>query len=315
MEAICCGERDVIAPACERISPLSLAQRLVNPRIIILGEVGTKEMRGVLASVCDVFRGSALSCYPVPAEKELVSNSGIEPNLVVVCQSYPDQFNRQDVQSLLRRFPLSRFVCCFGLWCESDGRSRDIWPRGTRVPVRLARQRLLQERAVLAGRREGLPLTAGRDEAFAFDYGEKGGYGEKGQERTAGIFVGEKFTPRRKAVVISPDRALRSYWEEALRQSGYDVGSEKDGSTTDLMLFDADPWSPERAARLRTWRERSPRSFIVALMNFARPEDEAAVRTHGANTVCAKLTSPEQLLRMIRRAAFVSNGGVQALEY
>jgi hypothetical protein len=91
------------------------------------------------------------------------------PDLVIVCQHWPDEFTERDVLSILRTSPLARLTCCYGPWCESDGRTRDIWPLAVRVPVRSAADRIHRELDVIAGFSRPLPLTASRDEIFLFD--------------------------------------------------------------------------------------------------------------------------------------------------
>ncbi len=92
------------------------------------------------------------------------------PDLVVVCQSWPDEFSSVEVSACLGHWPLTQWVVCFGSWCESDGRTRDIWPIGLRVPARAAVSRLQRVwEIVRGGRPEPLPVTASRDEAFEFD--------------------------------------------------------------------------------------------------------------------------------------------------
>ena len=91
------------------------------------------------------------------------------PDLVIVCQLCSDEFTEADVRRLLGLFPLARFVCCYGPWCESDGRTRDIWPLAVRVPARFAADRVRRELEVIQGVRPPLPLTASRDEIFLFD--------------------------------------------------------------------------------------------------------------------------------------------------
>lgn len=93
------------------------------------------------------------------------------PDLVIVCQSWPDEFSADEVSAALGRWPLALWICCYGAWCESDGRTRTIWPISVRVPVREAASRLNHVWKILTEQRgEPLPLTASRDEAFAFDH-------------------------------------------------------------------------------------------------------------------------------------------------
>ncbi len=93
------------------------------------------------------------------------------PDLVIVCQSWPDEFPMAEVTTALGRWPLAIWVCCYGAWCASDGRTRSIWPISVRVPVDEAENRLNHVWRVLTEQRgEPLPLTASRDEAFEFDH-------------------------------------------------------------------------------------------------------------------------------------------------
>jgi hypothetical protein len=96
-------------------------------------------------------------------------DDGWFPELVIVCQHGPDEFPESDVHRLIGLFPLARLISCYGPWCASDGRTRDIWPLAVRVPVAAAAERVRRELDVLAGRRPPLPLTASRDEIFLFD--------------------------------------------------------------------------------------------------------------------------------------------------
>src|SRR5258708_1025798 len=50
------------------------------------------------------------------------------PELIVVFQSWSDQYSASEVDELLAFAPLARVVVCYGAWCESDGRNRQIWP-------------------------------------------------------------------------------------------------------------------------------------------------------------------------------------------
>lgn len=93
------------------------------------------------------------------------------PDLVIVCQSWPDEFAASEVAAALGRWSLALWVCCYGAWCDSDGRNRSIWPISVRVSVAEAERRLNHVWQVLIEQRdEPLPLTASRDEAFAFDH-------------------------------------------------------------------------------------------------------------------------------------------------
>jgi hypothetical protein len=88
-------------------------------------------------------------------------------DLIVVCQSWSDEYTSRDVAALLSAAPLARILCVCGRWCDSDGRTRDVWPLAVRVPAAEFETRLRRELEVLDGMRPPLPLTASRTEIFA----------------------------------------------------------------------------------------------------------------------------------------------------
>ncbi|MDA1014182.1 MAG: hypothetical protein O3A00_06975, partial [Planctomycetota bacterium] len=149
------------------------------------------------------------------------------PDLVIVLQHWSDEYAAQDIATALARFPLARWVCCYGTWCESDGRNRpDAWPTAIRVPMRRACARLQQEARVLTGQASPIPLTAARDEVFAFDFDHA---------PTASL-------AERRVLVSSPDRALHTMLSDVARTYGAKLLLPGDG-IPDIILCDADPWT------------------------------------------------------------------------
>jgi hypothetical protein len=144
-------------------------QRL--PALLVIGDFFSPAMEPVRLCVEKlVERGcDARFAASVPGTSGNPAGDGWFPDLVVVCQHWPDEFTERDVRRLMVLYPLARVTCCYGPWCQSDGRSRDIWPLATRVPVCSAAGRIRRELDVLAGLCRPLPLTASRDEVFLFD--------------------------------------------------------------------------------------------------------------------------------------------------
>jgi hypothetical protein len=142
-----------------------------SPVLLVIGEFFSPEMSAVRLCVEKlVAAGADLRLSPtVPAGTAGSNDPGWFPDLVVICQHWPDEFTERDVRRLLTLYPLARLTCCYGPWCQSDGRSRDIWPLAVRVPAAAAPDRLRRELDVIAGRTRPLPLTASRDEVFLFD--------------------------------------------------------------------------------------------------------------------------------------------------
>ncbi|MEX0701805.1 MAG: hypothetical protein WD069_06885 [Planctomycetales bacterium] len=146
-------------------------------RVLLWGDPTTEEMRPLAVHLLTL-PVAIVSCRdPLGFESAALSFDG-EPELVIALQSWPDEFPRSVVERAIGRFPLARWVCCYGAWCASDGRTRDIWPNAARVPVEAAPARIARELSVLRGELFPLPLTASRDEAFAFDLAEVAGMGE-----------------------------------------------------------------------------------------------------------------------------------------
>lgn len=137
------------------------------PQLLVVGDWQRSEMSPIrrwfsaLGSRADVRQSDHL-----PDDDPLGA-----PDLVIVCQSWPDEFLPSAVSAALGRWPLALWVCCYGAWCDSDGRNRSTWPIGVRVPVAESERRLNHIWQVLTEQQDDpLPLTASRDEAFEFDH-------------------------------------------------------------------------------------------------------------------------------------------------
>jgi hypothetical protein len=139
--------------------------------VLVVGDVFSVEMRPVEECVARLAR-RGFGVRVAPDILEAIRKSSADAwraDLAVICQHTPDEYTAADVRQLLGAFPLARVVCCYGSWCASDGRTRDVWPLAVRVPVTSAARRIGLELDVLAGDRRPLPLTAARDEIFLFD--------------------------------------------------------------------------------------------------------------------------------------------------
>jgi hypothetical protein len=209
--------------------------------------------------------------------RQLLVAEGWHPELIVVCQSWSDQFSEGEVHELIALCPLARIVCCFGPWCDSDGRTRSIWPLAVRVPVAAAAGRLARELALLenrdAQRRSPVPLTASRSEIFESEFGLSVA---RGRQSLA-------------VVVFSPDRSWREMIESALRKAGFRIHDRDGAAHSDVIIFDADPWDAARAARLHAIRAAHREAPIVAAVGFPRGTMEAELLEAGADSVWFKL--------------------------
>lgn len=257
------------------------------PRILLLGHTHTAEMTPLARALREATSvDNPRSVSNISEAGDLAQQTGWFPDLVVVCQNRSDEFSRTDGNRLLSLFPLARWVCCFGAWCESDGRNHDVWPTAIRVPARCALSRIRSELAVIRGEASPLPLTASRDEAFEFD--------------CPGDVVPVEIP--RTVCVTSPDAELRRWIVDLLRTAGHQAVDRLDETPVEVLVQDVDPWTVQTASELRDLCRRNPRLAIVALMTFAHPEDVRAVIACGADRVVAKLTSHTELLDAVATA-------------
>ena len=267
-------------------------------RVLLIGDVDSAEMRplreslarqfsarvvcslreqNLLAERADHIAGDLRHVPTLEDAAVLVSRDNWVPDLVIVCQHWPDEFPAADFERLLALLPLARWICCCGAWCESDGRNRDLWPLAVRTTARTIDVRLAVELAVLRGERPPLPMTASRDETFEFDAAAS----------LAG-FAG------RDVDVITPDPAFRSLLRELVRAGGGTLWSAGTGSP-EAVLWDVDPWAADHLARIAAFRAAHPQCEVVPLMGLAHPEDVDALRALGTAEPVTKLTAVQQL--------------------
>ncbi len=256
-------------------------------QVLLIGEWDDDQMRPIVEFLKSPLCNNRIRfAHDIGAAVRLLTVENWFPDLVVVCQSWSDEFSRSDVEELLRVFPLARLVCCFGAWCESDGRSRAIWPLSVRIPARSAVARIRHELHVLSETKTPLPRTASRDEIYDFDSAEPILI-----ECQTGMQ--SLLTP---VFILTSDRELRIWLHEQLRSAGFRLLREAEFPSAQVVVWDADPWNNETADRLRGFRARNPDARVVALMGMAHPEDVAFVQACGANAVVAKLTSVHELM-------------------
>jgi len=95
------------------------------------------------------------------------SPATLQAHLIVVLQSYSDQFGRKSVNRFIEQTLGTRIYCCYGPWCASDGRAFDTWPPGMRIPAREFPDFLAVELNRMKRNEPPLPPTAAGEELFA----------------------------------------------------------------------------------------------------------------------------------------------------
>ena len=214
------------------------------------------------------------------------------PDLIVIVQSWPDEFSPSEIASLFTFAPLARVVVAYGAWCESDGRNRHLWPLAVRVSLsgaaaRIEREwRLLNEQNDQRGL-EPLPLSASREEVFAADHPPL-----------------SKTSSPQTVLVVSPDPSYRRYLCELLTFAGHTISPSHEPSA---ILFDADPWNEERAEQLSSLHRKHPIANTVVLMNLPNLEHEDEFIALGVIAVLPKLGDQSNILMDFKRPASLYN--------
>ena len=229
------------------------------------------------AVLSESFPGVAVRSFPSPAVA--LAADAPPPDIVLIAQHRPREFAPRDIDGLLGAHPLARFVCGLGPWCASDGRSQRAWPDGVAVPWHAVPARLRREADVLAGRRDPLPVTAGRDEAAVFDFDAE-----------------DIILPAASVGVFSHDRPLAALVCEAITAAGGHPVRLPATEAVSAAVWDADPLGEESFARLGTFRAAEPRCPVVALTALPTVTDVRRLRLAGADRVLAKPFDVSELL-------------------
>ncbi len=132
--------------------------------VLFVGNREPAEMLPVVDVVLELTATSDLRFVVNIAEAiKLCSEENWFPDLLILCQNWSHEFRSEEINNLITTMPLARLVCCYGIWCESDGRNYDLLPFASRVQARLADERIRYEWDVLTGVTPPLSLTASRD--------------------------------------------------------------------------------------------------------------------------------------------------------
>ncbi|MCA9033884.1 MAG: hypothetical protein KDA91_02080 [Planctomycetaceae bacterium] len=219
----------------------------------------------------------------IPAAIRHLKQGAPAADLTIVLQSYPEQFQRADIDQLISATIFKSLVCCFGPWCESDGRSAPHWPTTVRIPARFCPDAILD---VVNGLSEGLePLSplASPEEVYAY--------------RTLGSALRRPDTKDgiESAVLIGQDRALLQTVQDICREFGIRVECvtvhqlvagtmgvtvppqlafvDQDGLRSELWLNAAQRRFPSACVAGLTWHvdpDLSDSSFpVIAKLNLA----------------------------------------------
>lgn len=276
-----------------------------SPLVLQIGSAGRDELAPAAAELASLGTAAGWKLETVSVADLVPRLEGPVPDLVVVLERWPDEFTRQEVEGMLGRWPLARFVCIFGPWCDSAGRTRERWPAAVRVPAAEARERLRREGEALAVPSPPLPVTASRTEAFAGWFLEPAAAAPAGRVEPAGPREGGAANIR----VIAPDPDYAAALADLCRAGPLPAGREAPVSALtsprEVLLWDADAaaagWDGEDGtfwegalAGLRVGGERG----VIALVGFPRLARHTTLERPNVRVV-AKLAGVETLRRAI----------------
>lgn len=207
------------------------------------------------------------------------------PDVIVVWQSYSDEYPADDVQRLLACWPLARVVCVYGAWCAADGRIRTHWPPRFRVSVEQARQRLELELQSLSGSSvPACPWTATVDEVWRWSQ----------EHATPVALSGLRF------VLQIPDRVLRDSVQAELLAAKA-INSEASAADAHVVVIDVEPWTPLLRERVLQVREQFPSAVLVGLTGWVTHDQGAALQACGIR-ICLSKTAPETWRQVLQES-------------
>ena len=220
----------------------------------------------------------------------------LSPDVVLVLQSWSDQYSREDVDTLIGRMLFSRILCSYGPWCESDGRTRNYWPVALRIESRLTESVLdLELRRFHSGYPSLLP-TAAAEELFLDRC-------QVSTSESAGLTLKATYPELRSVSIlaVSSDRLLRETWTMACQsmgmiadhcgllteQSGHPVNSRN--ASPDIVVHDLDPGLDFTGESVQQARRQFPRAALFGVATIPEACSEQRISDAGLRGIIPKL--------------------------
>ena len=217
-------------------------------------------------------------------------------DLVIVCQSWRDEYAAEDVKTALASLPVARWICVVGPWCESESRHGSRWPLALRVPLSSWPTRFANEIAVVQGRLPALAITAAREEAFAFD-------------RQSPFPKYADSEPKPTMAIRSPDREWKSWMRDLCESGGWEEIAAEPETSPEVLILDLDPLTEATPAKIQSLKAQRPQSKIVGCLGLVYPEDRRELQAVGVDVLLSKLTPAAELLDAMGKAKSGINQG------
>jgi len=225
--------------------------------LVLIGDTEAPEFFGLVSRLRQEFPGLPKHTYlDIPAW-ERIGNNDRSSALTVVLQSWSDEYLPGEVDRLVGATLFTGLLCCYGAWCEGDGRTHRVWPHGTRIPLRYAYQVIQAELRRIKSERPMLPPTAARDEVFLYRQSDDRPSSRPGHDA---------------ALLVSPDRLYRSTLGSVMTSCGWNVT----GVSTEpeklsgvrpphVVVHDLDPHGDVMLESLKECRSRFPHARLFGL--------------------------------------------------
>lgn len=281
--------------------------------ILFVGNADQPELRRIHRAL-----HRAVACYrPVSSIDEAVSavrDHGFRPDCVLLAPLWPGQFDAHDVARILAHCPLARVLWFLGAWCQGGGRGpvRGVAHVCVAYPgaiLRLLDDLRLLEHATLPSL--ALPLTASAEEQLERAL-ETAGMAGTNRSRVPCLDDLASSGPARAASAESPaartvavccdDPEFASVLADACQHRARRVVVARLDTLrripTDVLVWDATPWSKCRIDELRAYRAAHRKVPILAIIDFPRHTICTTLLENGATTI---LTKPLLLTDLLRR--------------
>ena len=135
---------------------------------VIVGIQGDRAFESVLALLRSCEHVQIIGEFPTLRDAAAAGlGTAMIADLVIVLQSYSDEFAQDEVNHLIGLMLHHRDLCCYGPWCVSDDRTHAIWPVANRVPADSAETVVAMELADFSRGASPLSPMAAGEEVFA----------------------------------------------------------------------------------------------------------------------------------------------------
>ncbi len=232
---------------------------------IIVGDDGVAECRELLSWLRRYREIRILATFPgIRAAIAGGLGESVRAGLVLVLQSWSDEYTASEVELLIGRTLFSHVLCCYGSWCESDGRTRDQWPGGLRVPIRFARSIVDAEIGKIRRLHAPQPPTASVEEVFSarcddLEYRPL----SRSMHRAGILIVCDDYVLRETAAVVCRAMGLPARHCGLWRIPGMAEPSGKRASPQ-IILHDVDEDEAAVRQSVTSLRDAFPRAHMLA---------------------------------------------------